>query len=616
MKANQKHLSGKLHVTGTSTFVENIQHATNRLYAYPLVSKHAHALVIAIDESSVADYDYTLILAKDIPGLNNIAHGNGDNQPLLPLEEVNYIGQPIAIVVASSREEAILISRKIKITYELLEHVIDVEEAKEKSLEYASSRAIKRKEESYYKSYDSVKGKLKVGFQEHFYFETQRCLTIPEENGCYTIYSSTQGVSEIQEIAAKVLNLASHHITVDVRRLGGAFGGKEAQATLWACLTTLACYIVRKAVYLELERKDDMCWTGKRHQFVNEYEMEYSQEGKITKYNLNLNANGGAYIDLSHAILERGLLHADSGYYFPELNVNGQAFRTNLPPNTAFRGFGAPQAILTTELALEQVAYKLGMDRLQIRQDNVYVKGQKAHYGMEVYDALGKDCYESLKEVSSYELLKERVNQFNENNRYTKQGIGIISGKFGISFTAGFLNQGSSLVWIYSDGSISISHGGIEMGQQLYTKINSVACRILGVSEENIRIESTNTKRIGNSSPTAASSGSDLNGNATRIACEELKARLTIEAVKYLSNEFKTEILAQNIIFENNMVFDKTKPKHKISFKDLVHVAYMNRVDLGAHGFYKTPGVGFDRSTGKGTPFYYYVFGCAHINQD
>lgn len=614
MKINSKHLSGKLHVTGKSIFVEGIAlQAKDCLYAYPVVSSKAKARIIKLDTEIVKGNPNfrKLITYKDVPGENNIAHGNGDNQPVLAENKVNYVGEPIAIVVATTMEDAVLLSRKIKVQYEELTPVITVEDAVKAKSQYAPTTLFNRVD-SYDKSdIRELKGNLAIGAQEHFYFETQRCFVANEENGCFTVYSSTQAVSEVQEVCARLLGVSSNYITVDVRRLGGAFGGKEAQATLWAGITTIASYVCQKPVYLALERKDDISWTGKRHDFVNEFSIKYNDRGDLLDYNLDMKANGGAYIDLSFAILERALLHADSGYYIPEMNITGTAYRTNLPPNTAFRGFGAPQSIMTTELAIEKVGYALHKDLLEIRKQNVYRKGQRTQYGMEVQEALGLEMLEELEEVSNYHELKKEVEEFNRNNKFKKKGIGIVTGKFGISFTATFLNQGSALIWIYSDGSISLSHGGIEMGQQLYTKVATVVCNVLGITIDNVRSESTNTKRVGNSSPTAASSGSDLNGNAARQASENLKVRLTEASLKLFKEKHHITVDLEDVVFEENLVFSSKYPDKTITFRELAHFSYMNRVDLGEHSFYKTPRINFNKVTNKGIPFYYFVYGAS-----
>ncbi len=616
MKVNSKHLSGKLHVTGKSTFVENIaQQSADCLYAYPLVSSKAKAKIKSIDlEAVINDESFIKFISyKDIPGQNNIAHGNGDNQPLLAQEIVTYVGHPIGIIVAKTLEDAITLSRKVKVTYQDLPAILTVDEAVEAKTEYGPTRLFQRLDE-YPNDGMPIKelsGKLTVGAQEHFYFETQRSFVVPEENGYFTVYSSTQAVSEVQEICARVLGISANYITVDVRRLGGAFGGKEAQATLWAGITCLASYCLKKPVYLALERKDDISWTGKRHEFVNSYKISYNDQGKLLEYDLDLKANGGAYIDLSFAILERGLLHSDSGFYIPKMNITGTAYRTNLPSNTAFRGFGAPQAIITTELALERVAYSLKMDLLEIRKKNVYQQGQTTQYGMQVNEALGLEMLEELEQISEYQKLKAQVQKYNSKHQFKKRGIGIVTGKFGISFTATFLNQGSALIWIYSDGSISLSHGGIEMGQQLYTKVATIVCQTLGITMDNVRSESTNTKRVGNSSPTAASSGSDLNGNAAREASLKLKERLTSAAISYFAENHQEKYDIEDIIFQDNYVYSNKNAQLKIPFKELAHYAYMNRIDLGQHSFYKTPEIQFDKTSNKGRPFYYFVYGAS-----
>ena len=582
----------------------------------PRVSSKAKAKIIKLDSEIVKSNPNfrKLITYKDVPGENNIAHGNGDNQPVLAETQVNYVGEPIAIVVATTMEDAVSLSRKIKVEYEDITPILTVEDAVKAHTEYAPTGVFSRIDAYDKRNVKEISGKLTIGAQEHFYFETQRCFVANEENGCFTVYSSTQAVSEVQEVCARLLGVSSNYITVDVRRLGGAFGGKEAQATLWAGIATIASCVCQKPVYLALERKDDISWTGKRHEFVNDFSIKYNDNGYLLSYNLDLKANGGAYIDLSFAILERALLHADSGYYIPEMYITGTAYRTNLPSNTAFRGFGAPQSIITTELAIEKVGYALNMDLLEIRKQNVYRAGQTTQYGMEVKEALGLEMLEELEEVSNYHELKREVQDFNKNNKFKKKGIGIVTGKFGISFTATFLNQGSALVWIYSDGSISLSHGGIEMGQQLYTKVATVVCNVLGITIDKVRSESTNTKRVGNSSPTAASSGSDLNGNAARQASENLKARLTEASLKLFKEKYNISVDLADVMFEENLVFSTKYPDKTVTFAELAHHAYMNRVDLGANiVFIKLLKLILIKPLIKVIPFYYFVYGASLI---
>jgi len=411
-------------------------------------------------------------------------------------------------------------------------------------------------------------------------------------------------------VAAKVLGLRSKDITVDVRRLGGAFGGKERAATIWACLAALACYKLRRPVELSLSRIEDMAWTGKRHPYLVRYKVGFDKEGRIKAYEVELNSNGGAYTDLSMAILERSMLHADNAYYLPNARIIGRACRTNLPPNTAFRGFGAPQGIFAIEYIMERIARKLGVDPLEVRKRNAYTEGQQTPYGQAVHETAVLEMFERLEKKAKYQELRNGVDQFNAKSRDLKRGIGVVPVKFGISFTSAFLNQGSALVLVYADGTVSLSHGGVEMGQEVNTKVAQVVARELGIALERIRVESSNTKRAANASPTAASTGSDLNGQAARNAAKQIKERLVPLAARMLAERSGRTYDATDIVFQDDLIFDAKQPEVKTSFPELVHQAYLERIDLSAHGFYATPGVYFDRQTGKGHPFYYYVWGC------
>ncbi len=605
-----KHLSGKLHVCGTSRFIGEENLPQGMLYAHVVTSNVAHGEIVLIDDSElemISGFRY-LITARDIPGKNNIAHGNGDNQPLLPDKLVKYYGQPVAIVLADDAWTAEYAAGKVKVEIKELKPILSIEEAVEASEYYINPRRIERgdPDKGFAEADLIIEKTIETGAQEHFYLETQRCLAIPEDNGCFTLYSSTQSTSETQEVTAHVLGLTSNKITVDVKRLGGAFGGKESQATLWGALSALGAYVSKKPVLLQLRRPTDMQSTGKRHPFKNKFKLGVKSDGRITAFENILYSNGGAYTDLSIAILERGLYHSDHAYYIPNSTFVGYPCRTNLPPNTAFRGFGAPQGIMSIEYALDIASRKLGIDPLEIRRINCYKENQTTPYGMDVFEPVGAEMLSLLSENVDYIALREQVDRFNEVNKHKKQGIGVIPGKFGISFTAGFLNQGSSLVWIYADGTISVSHGGIEMGQQVNTKVCQVVAETLGVNMDRIRIESANTKRVGNASPTAASTGSDINGYAARNAALKLKERLLLIAESYWKDN--------GLVIKHEIVIDKdffVSGDIKVPFSDLVHYAYFNCVDLGAHGYYHTPGIEFDHEKGKGRPFAYFVYGAA-----
>ncbi|HNX02355.1 MAG TPA: molybdopterin-dependent oxidoreductase, partial [Candidatus Cloacimonas sp.] len=403
----------------------------------------------------------------------------------------------------------------------------------------------------------------------------------------------------------------ANDVIIEVPRLGGAFGGKERGATIWACMAALGAFLTKRPVLVKLTRAEDMHYTGKRHPFTSLWRVGYDENGKILAYDLLLLANGGAYADLSMAILERAIFHSENAYFIPDIRIRGYACKTNLPPNTAFRGFGAPQGIFVIESILDKIARQLKIDSLEIRQRNAYQNGQLTPYGQEITHSQLNNIYAKLAEKTNYSMLKEEVAEFNKHNPRYKRGIGITPVKFGISFTTALLNQGSALVWVYIDGSVSVSTGGVEMGQELSTKVAIVVSRVLGISVNQIRVESSNTQRIGNASPTAASTGSDINGNAARLAAEKIKANLTQSAIAFIAQKYELIVIPEDIVFSENKVFGNDFPDAYITFPELVSYAYSERVPLAAYGYYKTPGLWFDRDKGIGHPFHYFVYGAA-----
>ncbi|MEA1972276.1 MAG: molybdopterin cofactor-binding domain-containing protein, partial [Candidatus Cloacimonadota bacterium] len=554
-----------------------------------------------------------IITAKDIIGVNDISHGL-DVQPLLPQNFIEYYGQPIALVVAETQDIADKAANLIDVEYEELEPIISIDESIERENYFDAARIIKKGniEKAFEQAEHIIEDTIYISSaQEQLYLETQRSMAILDDDGGITIYASTQSTTDAQKMTAKVLNLPQNKITVDVKRLGGAFGGKEFQAAIWAAYSGLAAYLSNLPCLLLLDRTNDMITTGKRHPFKVNYKLGFSNDGKIIGLDTYLYANGGAFADLSIAILERALFHTDHAYFLPNAKITGYVCKTNVVPNTAFRGFGGPQGIFPTELAIEKVAKVLGMDSIEIRKKNLYKENQTTPYEMTVKEAVGDKMLEQLKKDSQYENLKKDVNLFNKTHKYKKQGIGIMPGKFGVSFTAGFLNQGSALIWIYADGTISLSHGGIEMGQQVNLKVARVVAHNLGINISRIRVETANTKRVGNASPTAASTGSDINGNAALNASKKIKKRLSKTAAKYLQENYNQNSKIEDIIFKDEEVYDSKLTKNKIPFSELVNYAYMNTVDLGAHGYYYTEGIIFDREIWKGSPFNYFVYGAS-----
>jgi xanthine dehydrogenase large subunit len=608
------HLSGPWFVTGQAKFVYDQPRPNDLQFVKVLVSPYAHAKIISIDKSkAITTKGVSAILtAQDIPGENQIGVGILD-EPLLPFDDVNYIGQPVAIVVAQNEEIAESALALIKVKYQPLEPILTISQALEKKSFLGPIRKIERGnlEQGFSQSDFTLRGVIHTNAQDHFYLETQICRALPTEDNEIILYSATQSPSEVQQVSARVLGLDSKDITVDVKRLGGGFGGKERAATIWACLSALACHKTKKPVELRLSRIEDMSWRGKRHPIDIRYQIGLKNNGRIMAYSVEFNLDGGAYADLTMAIMQRAMVHADNTYYIPNIRIIGRPCKTNLPPNTALRGFGAPQGILAIECLIERIAHKLKLDPIQIRKINTYQEKQKTPYGQNVYDVHIIELFNRLGKNSQYQVLKDNVKRFDKNNQFLKQGIGITPVKFGISFTKITYNQASALIWVYEDGTISVSHGGIEMGQEVNTKIAQIVADEFGVNLNRIRIESNNTKRVGNSTPTAASACADLNGNAAKNAVRQIKSRLQPLAIALLKKEFNIQSQTENIIFKNNNVFNRNYPKSKINFNDLIKYAFEQRVALGAHGFYKTPRINFDPVKGKGSPFAYFVYGCA-----
>ena len=610
------HISGKLHITGSSRFIAEEPKPEGLLYAKLLFSPVAHARIARIDTTAALALKgvTTVLTAKDIPGKNRLGHLI-DDEPLLPDEEITYIGQPLAIVLSPYRNVAEEGVKKIILKYKELKPTLTIDEAEEAQSWYVPERVFEHGDlnKGFKDSPFILEGETETSTQEHFYFETQRSLAIPGEGEQLTVYSATQSTMEVQEAVAGILGTSVHNIIVDVIRLGGAFGGKESRATIIACLAALGSRITGKPVELRLTRTEDFQYTGKRHPFRGKYRVGFDDTGRINAYDVELISNGGAYTDLSIAILQRGMFHAENTYYIPHIRIRGRACRTNLPPNTAFRGFGAPQGIFVIESVIERIAYTLKKDPLEIRRLNSYQSGQLSPYGQKVQESDMAELLDKLKVKSSYPKLKKETEEFNKNNNNKKRGLAVVPVKFGISFTSPVLNQGSALIWIYLDGTVSVTTGGVEMGQEVNTKVATVVSRVLGISRDFIRVESSNTQRVGNASPTAASTGSDINGNAARIAAEELLTRLRPLACELLEARNSTKPELDAVCFEDNKVFDKNAPLFAITFPELIKQAYEKRIGLGAYGYYKTPGIWFDREKNKGNPFYYYVFGFAVV---
>ncbi len=594
------------HITGKSVYVNDIPMPDNGLYALPFISEKAHANIVSVNcyQARKLKGVVAILSFQDIPGENQMGPVIND-EFCLAENKVEFIGQAIALIAAETKEIALQAAKLIEIEYEELPAIINVRQAMNNGELLSDARKIERGniEKSLQESVHTFEGEFYSNGQEHWYLETQSTLCIPQEGKEIKIYCSTQHPSETQAIVAQVLGLPRHLLEVEVKRLGGAFGGKETQANHIAVWTALLAQYTGQAVKMHLSREMDQLITGKRHAFLSEYKVGFDSKGKINALDVILNAEGGAALDLSMAIVARAMFHIDNAYYIPHLKVLGKAWKTHQPPNTAFRGFGAPQAVAVIENIIDKIARFLKKDALEIRQRNFYsLENNTTHYGQKIEQNPMSNMLDDILESSKYIQRKKEIGAFNKDSHWIKKGIALVPVKFGISFTLAFLNQAGALVNIYQDGSVIVNHGGIEMGQGLHTKIKQIAALTLGVKAECIIISPTNTSKIPNTSATAASSGTDLNGKAVENACLILKDRLA----KVFKEKYGKE--NENLIFENGMV---SSDEYNISFKKLCSLAYTQQISLSSTGYYRTPNLYFDKKKGQGKPFHYFTYGFA-----
>ncbi len=598
------------HVRGESKFVDDITPPEGTLFGYVYYSPIAHGKILEIDFADALKSEGVagVISAKDIPGENQIG-GIIADENLFAFEEVHYIGHPIAIVVADTYLNAHAASKKIHAIYQKLQPVINPREAAEKKSLIIPPRKfeIGNVDEAWKDCDYIVEGTVDSGAQEHIYLETQGSLAIPTENGGIKVISATQAPTAVQRMIARILALPMHMIEVDVKRLGGGFGGKEDQATSWACMASLAAYKLNTPVKLILNRQDDIRITGKRHPYSSDYKIGLNKNGKIIAFEATYFQNAGASADLSPAILDRTLFHCTNSYYIPNVKTVGLSCRTNTAPNTAFRGFGGPQGMFVIESAIYKAANIMGVNPTVIQQKNLLKEKDEFPFGQKAVNCSASNCFKKLDEIYSFDKTFREIDEFNSSNKFIKKGAAIMPICFGISFTTTFLNQASALVHIYTDGSINISSAAVEMGQGVNAKLKHIAARTLSVSENRIKVETTNTSRVSNTSPTAASKGTDLNGFAVIDACNILNKRLQKVAAKELGEDDISKIS-----FKNEKVFYEGEPT-LLTFMDLVRKAYLTQVSLTAQAHHATPDIYFDTKTNKGNPFAYHVYGTAVI---
>ena len=597
----------KNHVSGKSVYVDDIPVQKGCLYGKVFASPSAHGIVKKLDTSAAKAYPGVagVFTASDIPGQNQIG-GIIPDEVLFAEDKVEFNGQPLAFVVACDELTARKAAALIEVDIEPLETITDPREAREKGQLLIPPSTFKSGDiESTWKDCSHVfEGRVDVNGQEHLYIETQGSYAYPTDNGSIKIHSSTQGPTHVQHTTAGVLGIPMHRVEVDVTRLGGGFGGKEDQATAYACMAALAAWKLKKAVKVVLHRMDDMRMTGKRHPYSADFRIGLDKDLKILAYQAVFFQNGGAASDLSPAILDRSLFHSTNCYYIPNTEVTAYSCKTNLPPNTAFRGFGGPQGMFIMESAIAKAAHELNIPAHVIQQKNFLTENDAFQYGQIAQNVNIGKCYDDLDKKHDLEHIRKEIEHFNQHQSSMKKGMALMPICFGISFTKTTLNQARSLVHVYNDGSIGISTGAVEMGQGVNTKILQVAAQTFSVLTTRVKIESTNTTRVSNTSATAASSGADLNGNATQLACAAIKARL----LELAANMLKAN--ANEVTLEDENVRHLGQ-KTDIHWEKLVNKAYTERICLTENGHYATPVVYFDTNTKKGHPFAYHVYGAS-----
>jgi xanthine dehydrogenase large subunit len=632
------HESAHKHVSGEARYTDDIAARRKMLEVWPVCAPHARARILQRDGSAARAMPgiNAVLMAEDVPGLNDVGAVRQD-EILLADKEVFYHGQIIALVVGETQEACRNAADRVVVTYEPLTPILHIEDAVAQNSFHTEPNFIRRGDVS--AALQAAAHILEGGFymagQEHFYLEMQAAWAEPGEDGSMFVMSSTQHPSEVQHIVAHLLAVPVNHVVVQSPRMGGGFGGKETQAATFAALAALAAARTQSPVRVRINRDLDMIITGKRHPFLARFRVGYSPEGDLLAAKIALVSNGGWSLDLSMPVTDRAVFHLDNSYYIPAVEFSGQVAKTNVASNTAFRGFGGPQGMLVIEEIIDRIARRLGKPPEEIRERNLYRdKGETntTPYGQEIEDNRIQRIWHELKASSKYGLRRAEIAEWNEAHPHCKRGLAMTPVKFGISFTLTHLNQAGALVLIYQDGTVQVNHGATEMGQGVYTNIAMVAARELGVSLDKIRVMPASTDKVPNTSATAASCGTDLNGMAVKDACETLRARLAPVAAKMLSAKNGQEISAARIIFANNYAFeagailpesirlDGINARHDdeimrgesaMPFTKVVQAAYSQRISLSSTGYYRTPDIHYDRAAGKGKPFHYYAVGAA-----
>jgi xanthine dehydrogenase, molybdopterin binding subunit len=612
---NIPHDSAVGHVSGESVYIDDVAPLRGELIVDSVWSPVAHGRIRSIE----------LDAARGLPGVvglftyrdlhHNLFGPIIQDELLLAEDVVSFIGHPIVVIAAESRAAIRAAKAAVKVDIEELEPVFTIDEAKRRGLFIGKTMTIQRGdvETVFSLAKHILEGTFVNGGQDHFYLESQAALAVPGELDQLTVHSSTQNPSEVQDVIAHLLGLPINKVVVVTKRMGGGFGGKECQATHPAAIAALVAHKLKRPARIAYGKDDDMCVTGGRHPFQNDYKVAFDDDGVITAARIDFFSDGGAFADLSTSVLGRAMTHADNAYYLPNALIHGTVCRLNYPPNTAFRGFGGPQGIATIETILEEIAIVLKKDPLEIRRRNCYGIDDRntTPYGQVVRNNHLPHLFDEIAERSDYARRVADVARFNASSRTHLRGIACTAVKFGISFNTKFLNQANALVNVYLDGSVQVSTGATEMGQGVNTKIRQIVADELGIDADRVLMMATSTEKNNNTSATAASSGADLNGSAAADACRKIRARMAGIAAEHFGRVRSVDPSVDDVVFEEGYVFDRRAPEQRIPFAALVKMCHLGRVSVGERGFYATQGLDWDADKGRGVPFLYFTQGCA-----
>ncbi|WCR09919.1 xanthine dehydrogenase molybdopterin binding subunit [Paracoccus stylophorae] len=601
------HDSAIKHVTGRAEYTDDLAEPYGLIHAYLGLSQCAHGTITGMDFTDTLAHPGVLgvLTADDLPGVNDVSPNGKNDDPVFADGKVLFWGQPVFAVIAETRDQARRAAHKAKIDYQPLPFALDPIAARDAGHDYVTDPLTLRRGDAraaMARAPRRIKGRFGIGGQDHFYLEGQIAMAVPGEDEDVVVNVSTQHPSEVQHMVAHVLGVPSHSVVVNVRRMGGGFGGKETQMNLFACVAAVAAKRWNRAVKIRPDRDDDMIATGKRHDFVVDYEVGFDDEGQILAVQGDWYARCGFSADLSGPVTDRALFHADNAYFYPDVELRSHPMRTHTVSNTAFRGFGGPQGVIVAERIVEEIGYALGRDPYEIRQKNLYRNGQLTPYHQEVKDQILPRIFNELETASDYHARRRAVLDWNARGGVIRKGIALTPVKFGISFTATHFNQAGSLIHIYSDGSIALNHGGTEMGQGLNTKVAQVVAEAFQCDIGRIKITRTTTEKVPNTSATAASSGTDLNGMAALDAADQIKARL----IEFVAERWQAPRDEVRFVPGHIRAGDRDIP-----WSEVIAAAYVARIHLSAAGFYKTPKIHWDRATGRGRPFYYFAYGAA-----